>query len=173
VFHSGALGSSIVPSPGFPLCASLAVYLTPSFPLPGAPGASRVLRRISSCMPWPVDSGGPPHPRPIRMLRVGFVHVKTLAVRNNPISKLYQLFRTRGHPYGLQDSLSTLRLSCSPCDSSTDARLDTGRWLSLARQGLSPRKIRQAFPGAITFWVRGAFFSVLLNPRVRVCVAIV
>jgi len=113
-------------------------------------------------MPWPVDSGGPPHPRPIRMLRVGFVHVKTLAVRNNPISKLYQLFRTRGHPYGLQDSLSTLRLSCSPCDSSTDARLDTGRWLSLARRGLSPRKIRQAFPGAITFRVRGAaaaFFS--------------
>jgi hypothetical protein len=97
-----------------------------------------------------VDSGGPPHPRPVRMLRVGFVHVKTLAVRNNPISKLYQLFRTRGHPYGLQDSLSTLRLSCSPCDSSTDARLDTGRWLSLARRGLSPRKIRQASPGAIT-----------------------
>ncbi len=26
-------------------------------------GASRVLRRISSCMPRPDDSGGPPHPR--------------------------------------------------------------------------------------------------------------
>jgi len=88
---------------------------------------------------------------PYRMLRVGFVHVKTLAVRNNPISKLYQLFRTRGRPYGLQDSLSTLRLSCSPFGSSTDARLDTGGWLTLTRRGLSPRKIRRAFPGAITF----------------------
>lgn len=84
------------------------------------------------------------------MLRVGFVHVKTLAVRNNPISKLYQLFRTRGRPYGLQDSLSTLRLSRSPSGSSTDARLDTGGWLTLTRRGLSPRKIRRAFPGAIT-----------------------
>jgi len=26
-------------------------------------GASRVLRRISSCMPWPDDSAEPPHPR--------------------------------------------------------------------------------------------------------------
>jgi hypothetical protein len=108
---------------------------------------------------------------PYRMLRVGFVHVKTLAVRNNPISKLYQLFITRGRPYGLQDSLSTLRLSCSPCGSSTDARLDTGGWLTLTRRGLSPRKIRRAFPGAITFWVRSASFSVFLNPRVRVVYA--
>jgi hypothetical protein len=30
------------------------------------------------------------------------------------ISKLYQHFRVRGHPYGLQDALSTLRPSCSP-----------------------------------------------------------
>ena len=29
---------------------------------PGAFGASRVLRRLSSCMPRPEDSGGPPHP---------------------------------------------------------------------------------------------------------------
>ena len=31
-------------------------------------GASRVLQRISSCMPRPVDSGGPSHPRRLRML---------------------------------------------------------------------------------------------------------
>jgi hypothetical protein len=31
---------------------------------PGAFGASRVLRRLSSCMPRPEDSGGPPHPSP-------------------------------------------------------------------------------------------------------------
>src|SRR2546427_7547873 len=30
------------------------------------------------------------------------------------MSKLYQHFRVRGHPYGLQDVLSTLRPSCSP-----------------------------------------------------------
>ena len=29
---------------------------------PGANGASRVLRRLSFCIPWPEDSGGPPHP---------------------------------------------------------------------------------------------------------------
>ncbi len=42
------------------------------------------------------------------------VSVKTLGVRNKLFSKLYQHFRVRGHPYGLQDSLSTLRPSCSP-----------------------------------------------------------
>ena len=42
------------------------------------------------------------------------VSVKTLGVRNKLMSKLYQHFRVRGHPYGLQDSLSTLRPSCSP-----------------------------------------------------------
>jgi len=39
------------------------------------------------------------------------VIVKTLGIRNKLISKLYQHFRVRGHPCGLQDSLSTLR----PC----------------------------------------------------------
>ena len=29
------------------------------------------------------------------------------------MSKRYQHFRVRGHPYGLQDALSTLRPSCS------------------------------------------------------------
>ena len=42
------------------------------------------------------------------------VNVKTLGIRNKLISKLYQHFRVRGHPCGLQDSLSTLHLSCSP-----------------------------------------------------------
>ena len=31
------------------------------------------------------------------------------------MSKLYQHFRVRGHPCGLQDTLSTLRPSCSSC----------------------------------------------------------
>ena len=66
------------------------------------------------------------------------VHVKTLGVRNNLISKLYQHFRVRGHPCGLQDSLCTLRPSIvreSP-PSSMDATLDTGGWLALTRPGL-------------------------------------
>jgi hypothetical protein len=37
-----------------------------------------------------------------------------------------------------------------------DATLDTGGWLALTRQGLSPCKIRQASLGAITLEVSGA-----------------
>jgi len=82
------------------------------------------------------------------------VNVQTLGVRNSHISKLYQHFRARGHPCGLQDSLSTLRPGCSQClfvtllsplRTGLDARLDTGGWLGLTRQGLSPCKKRQAF----------------------------
>ncbi len=46
-----------------------------------------------------------------------------------------------------------LRFAClvrPSFDSATDARLDTGGWLTLTRQGLSPCKIRQASLGAIT-----------------------
>jgi hypothetical protein len=86
------------------------------------------------------------------------VHVKTLGIRNMLISKLYQLFRVRDHPCSLQDSLSTLSPSCSQsldC-SAMDPRLDTGGWLTLSRQGLSPRKIRRASPGAITPMLSGS-----------------
>jgi len=41
------------------------------------------------------------------------VDVKPLGIRNKLISKLYQHFRERDLPYGLQDSLSTLHPSCS------------------------------------------------------------
>jgi hypothetical protein len=34
------------------------------FPRVGAAGVSQVLQRLSSCLPWPEDSGGPFHPRP-------------------------------------------------------------------------------------------------------------
>jgi len=40
------------------------------------------------------------------------------------MSKLYQHFRGRDHPYGLQDALSTLRPSCSPW---AEPRLRHGR----------------------------------------------
>lgn len=50
---------------------------------------------------------------PDRMFRIAFRYVKTLGIRDC-LSKLYQHFRVRDHPYGLQDSLPTLSPSCSP-----------------------------------------------------------
>jgi hypothetical protein len=61
-----ALDSSVVPFPGFPFGASIAVYPHRAVPTSGTLGASRVLRRFSSGMPRPVDSGGPSYPRPGR-----------------------------------------------------------------------------------------------------------
>jgi hypothetical protein len=61
-----------------------------------------------------------------RALRAAFQDVKTVGIRNKLISKLYQHFRVRDHPYGLQDSLCTLALhSCSrlsPLRSRTNTR---------------------------------------------------
>ena len=55
------------------------------------------------------------------------------------LSKLYQHFRVRDHPCGLQDSLPTLSPSCSPSldDSAMGPRLDTGGWLALTGKPLS------------------------------------
>ena len=60
------------------------------------------------------------------------------------ISKLYQHFRERDFPYGLQSSLCTLTsyLVHELLHSSMRSTLDTGGWLALTRRGLSPRKIR-------------------------------
>ena len=82
--------------------------------------------------------------------------LKPSASATSAFSKLYQHFRVRGHPCGLQDTLSTLRPSCAPClhDSAMDARLDTGGWRILIRQGLSPCQRRQAFLGATTLRLR-------------------
>jgi hypothetical protein len=81
--------------------------------------------------------------------------LKPSASATSAFSKRSQHFRAcpgrdpggRGSPYGLQDTLSTPRPSCSPCHhgSAMDVRLDTGGWLPLTRQGLSPCKKRQAF----------------------------
>ena len=107
------VGSSIVLCPGFPFRASRAVDHTLSFSTAGTSGASQVLRRLSSCMPRPEDSGGPPPPRPVGgiVLPSGALKPSASAIA---MSKLSQHFRVRGHPCGLQDALSTLRPSCSP-----------------------------------------------------------
>jgi hypothetical protein len=72
----------------------------------------------------------------------------------NSISKLYQL---SGHAV----APTAYRILCVRfvhfvhhfhfLGSSADATLDAGGWLALARPGLSPGKMRQAFLGAITF----------------------
>ena len=77
-------GSSIVPCPGFPFCASGAVDHTRSFSTAGTAGASHVLRRLSSCMPRPEDSGGPAPPCHVGWARVAFGCVQTLGVRHKP-----------------------------------------------------------------------------------------
>ena len=112
-FRLCRLGSGINPFPGFPLRVSIPLYLTTAFPQPGAYGASQVLQRISSCMPQPEDSGGHPHPHPDGCFMLASVNVKTLAVRNTHFEAV-PAFRARGCPYGLQDSLCTLHLPCSP-----------------------------------------------------------
>jgi hypothetical protein len=125
---------------------------------PGAVGASQVLVRLSSCMPRPEDSGGPSHPCQKWMLLWSLrCALQPSASATSAFSKRSQPFRVRAHPCGLQASLSTLRPSCSPCfhGSAMDARLATGGWLALPRQGLSPCKRRQALLGAITLPVSG------------------
>ena len=52
------------------------------FPRTGASGASQVLRRLSSCLPRPEDSGGPAQPGHIGCAHVAFGSVQTLGVRN-------------------------------------------------------------------------------------------
>ena len=123
----------------------------------GAVGASQVLRRLSSCMPRPEDSGGPPPPRPVGWDRVAFGGVKTLGIRNKPC-------RSCTSTSGCAVTPAAYRILCLrfahlvrrefPHGSAMDARLDTGGWLPLTRQGLSPCKRRQAFLGAITLGVR-------------------
>jgi hypothetical protein len=115
---------------------------------PGTQGASQVLRRLSSCMPRPEDSGGPAPPRPYGGARVAFGSVQTLGVRNKPC-------RSYTSTSGCAVTPAVYRILClrfaplvrqAYCPGSAmDARLDTGGWLALTRQGLSPCKRRQAF----------------------------
>ena len=61
--------------------------------------------------------------------------VKTLADRKMYFGAM-STFRGHGAPYGLHDSLCTLRITVT----SFYATLDTGEWPILSRQGLSPCK---------------------------------
>jgi len=50
-----------------PVRASISVYLVATFPTGRSQWGFPSSRNISSCMPWPVDSGGSIHPRLLRM----------------------------------------------------------------------------------------------------------
>jgi len=106
------LGSGLIPYPGFPLCVSISVYPTfdaTSMQEPmGPPKFFGVSLPACHGLWTPADL----HIQAtMDDLVLPSVIVKTLGIRNKLISKLYQHFRVRGHPCGLQDSLSTLR----PC----------------------------------------------------------
>ena len=113
--------------------------------LPGSPSVS-LLHAMA------VDSGGPPHPRPI-----GCFVLASCTLKHSPSATT--LSRSCASSSGRAVTPTAYRILCLrfpvlfAFGSSTAARLDTGGWLTLTRRGLSPRKIRRAFPGAITFWV--------------------
>ena len=110
-------GSSIVPCPGFPLRASGAVYHSPTFATAGTSGASQVLRRLSSCMPRPVDSGGPHPPRQGGWARVAFGCVKSLGVRNKRLFEAVpalQGARSPLRPPGCAVSAAPILFAVSP-----------------------------------------------------------
>src|SRR5215813_1641925 len=149
------VGSSIVPCPGFPFRASGAVDHTPSFSTAGTSGASQVLRRLSSCMPRPEDSGGPAPPSHVGWARVAFGSVKTLGVRNKPFRSCTSTSGDAAPPMAYRIlCLRFAHLVRRSHGSAMDARLDTGGWLTRTRQGLSPCKRRQAYLGAITLRIR-------------------
>jgi hypothetical protein len=106
-------------------------------------------------MPWPEDSGGPAPPRHVGWARVAFGSVKTLGVRNKPFRSCTSTSGDAAPPTAYRIlCLRFVHLVHRSHGSAMDARLDTGRWLALTRQGLSPCKRRQAFLGAITLGIR-------------------
>jgi hypothetical protein len=106
----------------------------------------------------PSDSGGPPHPRQNGCFVLPSGTLKPSASANQayleavPAQKASALSSTAYRILCLRFAC-LVRLSFG---SATDARLDTGGWLALTRQGLSPGKHRQAFLGAITSAFSGA-----------------
>jgi hypothetical protein len=98
-FSHKRVGSSLVPFPGFPMCASLSVYLTSAVPMSGArwgfPSSPVLLFpyaqafRLRRTLHIPAIPGALVWPS---------VYVKTLAIRNKLISKLYQHKRRAQSP---------------------------------------------------------------------------
>ena len=73
--------------------------------------------------------------------RVAFGTVKSLGIRNNPYFEAVpalQGARTPLRPTGFSVYASPVLFAGILPDSATSARLDSGGWLTLSRQGLSP-----------------------------------
>jgi len=121
-------------------------------PRSGAFGASWVPRRISSCMPRPDDSAGSPQPSPLRLLLCCLrCALKPSASGTDLVEAVPALQGTRFplRPTGFS-VYAYLTSLFAITDSAVRSRLDTGGWLTLTRQGLSPCKMRRASPSAIT-----------------------
>ena len=147
-------GSGIVPSPGFPLCASIAVYQPPTLStrrsLWGLPSSSTPLfLHATACG---LRRTFPSLPK--RMF------LCSLRCALKPSASATRSFRSCTSTSGDAAPPTACRILCLRLvhlvrrahrhDSAMDARLDTGGWLTLTRQGLSPCKRRQAFLGAVT-----------------------
>jgi len=116
--------------------------------VPGAAGASHVLRRRSSCLPWPEDSGGPAPPRHHGCARVAFGSVQSLGVRHQPLRRCTSTSGCAVTPTAdrmLCRRFVHLLRRAYDRDSAMDARRDPGGWLTRTRQGRSPGQRRQAF----------------------------
>jgi len=131
-------------------------------PQSGAFGASWVPRRISTCMPRPDDSAGSPQPSPSRLLLCCLrCALKPSASGTDYVEAVPALQGARPplRPTGFS-VYAYLTSLFAITDSAVRSTLDTGGWLTLARQGLSPCKIRRASPSAITrlsnFWMSHA-----------------
>jgi len=129
-------------------------------------------------MPRPEDSGGPPHPCLKHLLLVpNWVSLCCLRCTLKPSASAISLFRSCTSTSGCATTPTAYRILClrfAPLvrrgshNSARDARLDTGEWLTLTRQGLSPCKIRRALPGAITTKLCGANEARSLRPNERI-----
>ena len=129
-------------------------------------GASRVPRHLRSCVPRSLTPTGPPGSHHIDP----FVLASGSVTPSPPALAVTRLncFGECGLPCGPQDSLCTLRMHCSAIQyvaqsshplegvasiclttSFAYATLNTGSWLGLTRQGLSPCKRCRAWPGAL------------------------
>ena len=112
-------------------------------------------------MPRLENSAGPSHPRLLRMIL--FCLRRTL----QPSATGTSSFRSDTSTSGRADSPTACMILCVrfTCfvrsawrNSATGATLDTGGWLNLTRQGLTPCKMHQASLGAPTLLFSGRGF---------------
>ena len=105
-------------------------------------------------MPQPEDSGRSPHPRHLPgrfVLASGTLKPWPSATSLFRSCTNFQGTRLPLRPTGFPVYASPVLFGYSPSCLRHSATLDMGRWLALARPGLTPSKIRQASLGAATF----------------------